>query len=172
MNFQTTPRRLALAATLLSSLWLAGCGTSPNAPITGSVPGQLSSAKPSPGESNRPRPRPSSAATARDYRRDAAQHVYAINRDRIYPGKLPPLLYAVGTLQVNLDANGRVLSMNWLRAPMHAPEVIAQIERAVLDASPFPAPARMGKVTWTDTWLWDEGGHFQLDTLSEGQMQG
>jgi hypothetical protein len=54
---------------------------------------------------------------------------------------------------------------------MHAPEVIAQIERAVLDASPFPAPARMGKVTWTDTWLWDDGGHFQLDTLSEGQIQ-
>jgi hypothetical protein len=30
----------------------------------------------------------------------------------------------------------------------------------------------MGKVTWTDTWLRDEGGHFQLDTLSEGQIQG
>ena len=25
-------------------------------------------------------------------------------------------------------------------------------------------------LTWTDTWLWDKGGHFQLDTLSEGQL--
>jgi protein TonB len=27
-------------------------------------------------------------------------------------------------------------------------------------------------VTWTDTWLWDESGRFQLDTLTEGQQQG
>jgi len=27
----------------------------------------------------------------------------------------------------------------------------------------------MGKVTYTDTWLWDKSGHFQLDTLTEGQ---
>ena len=83
---------------------------------------------------------------------------------------MPPLLYAVGTLQVNLDADGKVLSMHWMRAPTHAPEVIAEIERTVLVAAPYPAASRLGKVTWTDTWLWDEGGHFQLDTLSEGQM--
>jgi periplasmic protein TonB len=169
MNFQLTPRRLALAAVLVSSLWLVGCGT---APLTGTVPGQLSNATPGLGDSSRPRPRPSTAATARDYRRDAARHIYEINRSRIYQGQLPPLLYAVGTLQVDLDANGKVVSMNWLRAPTHAPEVIAEIERTVLSASPFPAPTRMGRVTWTDTWLWDEGGHFQLDTLSEGQLQG
>jgi hypothetical protein len=28
---------------------------------------------------------------------------------------------------------------------------------------------RLGKVTYTDTWLWDKSGHFQLDTLTEGQ---
>ena len=60
--------------------------------------------------------------------------------------------------------------MHWMRAPSHAPEVIAEIERTVLVAAPYPAATRLGKVTWTDTWLWDEGGHFQLDTLSEGQM--
>ena len=26
----------------------------------------------------------------------------------------------------------------------------------------------MGKVVWTDTWLWHKSGHFQLDTLTEG----
>ena len=31
------------------------------------------------------------------------------------------------------------------------------------------APTRKGKVTYTDTWLWDKSGHFQLDTLTEGQ---
>jgi protein TonB len=165
MNFTPIPRRLALASALLTALWLAGCGsTSPT------VPGQLSSATANPAEVSGERPRPSSATTARAYRKDAAQHVYDINKSRIYGGKLPPLLYAVGTLEVNLDANGKVLSMHWMRAPKHAPEVIAEIERTVLEASPFPAATQLGKVTWTDTWLWDKGGHFQLDTLSEGQM--
>lgn len=168
MNFQLTPRRLALAGALLSSLWLAGCGTSPTAP--GTVPGQLTNATPERGDGNRPRPSPSGATTARDYRRDAARYVYELNRERIYTGKLPPMLYAVGTLQVDVDGSGKVVSMHWMRAPQHAPEIIAEIEKTVLEASPFPAPTRLGKVTWTDTWLWDEEGHFQLDTLSEGQL--
>jgi hypothetical protein len=117
-------------------------------------------------------PRASNAATAREYRRDAARHVYEANRSRIYSGQLPPMLYAVGTLQVNLDAGGKVVSLHWLRAPKHAPEVIAEIERAVLQAAPFPAATRLGAVTWTDTWLWDKSGRFQLDTLTEGQQQG
>ncbi|MBO9650651.1 MAG: hypothetical protein J7605_19270 [Variovorax sp.] len=168
MKFQLTPRRLALAGALLSSLWLAGCGTSPTAP--GTVPGQLSNAVPERGDTNRPRPTPSNAPTARDYRKDAARYIYQLNKTRIYEGKLPPMLYAVGTLQVELDGGGKVMSMHWMRAPTHAPEVIAEVEKAVLEASPFPAPTKLGKVTWTDTWLWDEDGHFQLDTLSEGQL--
>ncbi len=80
------------------------------------------------------------------------------------------MLYAVGTLQVNLDC--KRCRWHWLRAPQHAPEVIAEIERAVLQAAPFPAATRLGEVTWTDTWLWDKSGRFQLDTLTEGQQQG
>ena len=165
MNRQLTPRRLALLASSLCALWIAGCGT------TGSVPGQLSSATADRSASG-PAPRASNAATARDYRRDAARHIYEINRSRIYGGQLPPLLYAVGTLQVNLDAGGRVVSMHWMRAPKHAPEVVAEIERMVLKAAPFPPATRLGAVTWTDTWLWDKSGRFQLDTLTEGQQQG
>jgi periplasmic protein TonB len=162
IKLQPTPRRLALAAALAATLWLAGCGS------TGTVPGQLSQST-APADGSRPIPRPSNAANPRDYRRDAARHVYNDNSNRIYGGRLPAMLYAVGTLQVNLDAGGKVLSMHWLRAPQHAPEVIAEIERTVLAAAPYPAATRLGKVTWTDTWLWDKGGRFQLDTLTEGQ---
>lgn len=167
MNSQSIFRHFSRGAALLSALWLAACGTGPTAPITHPVPGQLTDAT---ADAAGKRPRPSNATTARAYRRDAAQHIYNNNKNRIYDGKLPPLLYAVGTLEVNLDANGKVLSMHWMRAPKHAPEVIAEIERTVLQASPFPAATQLGKVTWTDTWLWDKSGHFQLDTLSEGQM--
>ena len=113
--------------------------------------------------------RSSGAVNPRAYRSDAATHLYGLNRDRIYKGRMPPLLYAIGVLQVDVDGRGNVRSLNWMRAPKHAPEVIAEIERTVRAAAPFPAPVRMGKVVYTDTWLWHKSGQFQLDTLTEGQ---
>ncbi len=110
------------------------------------------------------------ATTPRDYRRDAAQHLYARNSDRIYAGKMPPLLYAIGVLQVDIDGRGMVTATRWMRAPTQAPEVIAEIERKVREAAPYPAPVKMGHVTYTDTWLWHKSGQFQLDTLTEGQL--
>lgn len=112
----------------------------------------------------------SHAGTPRDYRQDAARHLYRQNSDRIYKGRMPPLLYAVGVLQVQLDARGQIARLDWMRAPSHAPEVVAEIERTVRRAAPFPAPARLGGVTYTDTWLWHKSGRFQLDTLTEGQL--
>ena len=114
--------------------------------------------------------RVSEAKTPRDYRKDAAKHLYSLNQARLYPGKMPPLLHAVGVLQVEIDKSGYVTGISWMRAPRHAPDVMAEIERSVREAAPFPAPVRMGKVTYTDTWLWHSSGRFQLDTLTEGQL--
>ena len=49
-------------------------------------------------------------------------------------------------------------------------ERVKEIERTVREAAPFPKPSRMGRVTYTDTWLWHKSGRFQLDTLTEGQL--
>ncbi|MBC5781579.1 hypothetical protein H8N03_01405 [Ramlibacter sp. USB13] len=111
----------------------------------------------------------SAATNPRAYRQDAAQHLYALNQERIWKGRMPPLLYAIGVLQVEVDGQGQVRNLSWMRAPRHAPEVIAEIERTVRSAAPYPVPARMGKVVYTDTWLWHKSGRFQLDTLTEGQ---
>jgi periplasmic protein TonB len=113
--------------------------------------------------------RTSNASNPRAYRQDAASHIYGLNQERIFKGRLPPLLYAIGVLQVEVDGKGQVQKLNWMRAPNHAPEVVAEIERTVRAAAPFPVPARMGKVVYTDTWLWHKSGRFQLDTLTEGQ---
>ncbi len=132
--------------------------TAPDTPIIGPIPGNKGSA------------RSSSAATPRAYREDGATHLYGLNADRIYKGRMPPLLYAIGVLNVEIDRTGRVTRLDWMRAPRHAPEVIAEIEKTIRNASPFPAPTRLGKVVYTDTWLWHVSGKFQLDTLTEGQM--
>lgn len=111
----------------------------------------------------------SNAANPRAYRKDAAEHIYEQNRARIWKGRMPPLLYAIGTLQVEVDRHGNVRKLNWLRAPTHAPEVVREIERTVRAAAPYPVPTKMGTVVYTDTWLWHKSGKFQLDTLTEGQ---
>ena len=153
---------------------LAGCSLTPPAPRPAPQP-QPAPPEPVPAPApppvtSAPSGKISSATTPRAYRQDAAGHLYGLNTSRIYRGKLPPLLYAVGVLQVEVDGRGRVLDVNWMRAPRHAPEVMAEIERTVRSAAPFPVPANMGRVTYTDTWLWHKSGLFQLDTLTEGQM--
>ncbi len=161
------PRRFWLL-TLMSSAAAAivsACKSAPVSPPSASqapeVVGPVTGAKGS--------ARSSGASSPRAYRQDGASHIYGLNAERIYKGKMPPLLYAVGVLNVEIDRVGRVTRLDWMRAPRHAPEVIAEIERTIRQASPFPAPSRLGKVVYTDTWLWHKSGQFQLDTLTEGQ---
>ncbi len=135
----------------------AAAAPEPSSPVVGPVAGPSGSA------------RNSAAPNARAYRESGATHIYGLNANRIYKGRMPPLLYAVGVINVEINQVGIVTKLDWMRAPRHAPEVIAEIERTIKAASPFPAPVRMGKVVYTDTWLWHKSGKFQLDTLTEGQ---
>ena len=105
----------------------------------------------------------SAAATLRAYRKDAASHLYSQPAAHLRTGKLPPMLYAIGVLEVEIDRQGRVGLPALDPRPRHAPEVVAEIERTVR-CRPYPTPSRLGKVTYTDTWLWDKSGNFQLDT--------
>lgn len=174
---QTDTTRWALLA-VAAGLLLVAC-SSPPRQATAPAPAPLPAPAPTPPVAARPAPSTppsvaalavSSATTPLAYRRDAASHLYASNGDRIYKGMLQPLLYAIGVLDVDIDRNGQVTAISWRRAPTHAPEVMDEIVRTVRAAAPYPVPARMGKVTYTDIWLWDKSGKFQLDTLTEGQL--
>ncbi|MGQ2920764.1 MAG: hypothetical protein ACT6SF_02070 [Hydrogenophaga sp.] len=114
-------------------------------------------------------PLPGEARASPAYKREAATHLYRKYPDRIHQGKLPPMLYAIGVLEIEVLPGGRVGATRWLRGPSHAPEVMAEIERLVRAAAPFPSPG-FSRVQYVDTWLWDRSGRFQLDTLSEGQL--
>lgn len=171
---EPSPRRhylLALFSAAVAAL-VAACKSSPSIdvsipPAPAGTPEPAVSVGPVAGP--RGSARSSGATTARAYREDGATHLYGLNADRIYKGKLPPLLYAIGVLDIHINKVGIVTHIDWTRAPKHAPEVMAEIARTVQQASPFPAPTRLGKVVYTDTWLWHKSGKFQLDTLTEGQ---
>ncbi len=173
---EMTPRLKAILPWMAGVALLASCSTPPSPTIPNAT--EVPVITPPPPTTVPPPPPPpliidkriSDARTPRDYRKDAAGHLYSMNQARLYPGKMPPLLHAVGVLQVEIDSRGYVTGISWMRAPRHAPDVMAEIERSVRKAAPFPAPVRMGKVTYTDTWLWHSSGRFQLDTLTEGQL--
>ena len=167
---------LLAACSALNSPMPARAPASPAAPATAPTntpaptPAAAATPRPPPAPPVAAVPKPSPATTPLAYRRDAASHLYAINADRIYKGMLQPNLHAVGVLEVDIDRQGQVVAINWRRAPSHVPEVMDEIVRTVRAATPFPAPARMGRVTYTEIWLWDKSGKFQLDTLTEGQL--
>ncbi|WP_280152520.1 hypothetical protein [Piscinibacter sp. XHJ-5] len=112
----------------------------------------------------------SSAETAKAYRMDAAKHIYKVYADKIYKGKLPPLVHAIVVLEVELDAGGNVRHVHMVRVPTHAPDVTARVRELIHHASPMPAPTRLGGARFTEIWLVDKSGRFQLDALTEGQL--
>lgn len=168
--------RVGYSAVLASLAVLAACASPPPppppvavvAPVV--VPPPPKPVAPPPVVVVEPPPALVSAATSLpDYRKDVATHLYKLHQDRIYSGQMPPLLYAVGVLQTDIDQRGQVTAVRWMRAPHHAPEVMAQIENMARAASPYPAPTKLGGVTYTETWLWHKSGRWQLHTLTEGQ---
>jgi periplasmic protein TonB len=164
---QSNEQRLLIAAAAIGvAALMAGCTTPPPAPAASVPPATPMVAAP---PALAPPAEISAADNALAYRHDAAVHLYDKNSDRIFKGILPPFLYAVAVLQIEVDDRGQLTALNWLRAPLHAPEVTAEIERTVRQAAPFPAPVKMGHASYIDTWLWDASGQFQLHTLTEGQ---
>jgi len=111
----------------------------------------------------------SMADTPRAYRMDAARFIYASYPERIYKGKLPPLVHAIVVLEVDVDESGKVKDITMVRVPTHAPDVVVAVKKMIHQASPLPAPSRMGGAKFTEIWLVDKSGRFQLDALTEGQ---
>ncbi len=186
MRPDPTWQRLCLVPLICIAVWLAGCAAPPKpapvppepvkpAPVAPAPappkpePAPPVAVAPEPEAVQLPLPRASDANNPRDYRKDAAAHLYQKYASRIYPGKMPPLLEAVGVLELDIGRRGEILALRWTRPPTHVPQVMAQIESLVHAAAPFPAATRMGKLSYTEVWLWHKSGRFQLDSLTEGQ---
>jgi hypothetical protein len=117
-------------------------------------------------------PQPSQQEVEREFRIDASRHIYNCFPMRVYRGKLPPLLYGVMMVEIELDAQGNVVDLGVIRRPA-ADEVSPWILAMIRRASPFPAPARLaangGKARFIETYFVDKSGLFQTHTLTEGQ---
>jgi protein TonB len=112
----------------------------------------------------------SMATDARQYRIDVAKYIYESYPQRIYHGRLPPLIHAVVVLETTVDENGETRDVKVVRGPSHAPDVTAAVREMTYRISPLPVPAKLGRqVKYTEIWLVHKDGRFQLDALTEGQ---
>jgi len=113
-------------------------------------------------------PATSAAASAQAYKKDGARHLYSAYAKHIHKGKMPPLLYGIAIIETTIGPQGEVQDVRIVRQPA-AGEVAPWAVNMIKAAAPFPAPAKLGSVTYSDIWLVDKSGRFQLDTLTEGQ---
>ena len=110
------------------------------------------------------------AADPKSYRLDAARHIYASYADRIYKGRLPPLIHGVVVVENTIDSSGQVRDVKVIRGPSHAPDVTVAVTEMIKRAGPWPAHNRLGgTVRFIEIWLVHKDGRFQLDALTEGQ---
>jgi len=111
----------------------------------------------------------SMAANAREYRVDVARYIYESYPQRVYKGRLPPLIHAVVVVETTVDERGETRDIKVVRGPSHAPDVTEAVKQMTMRISPMPVPARLGGVKYTEIWLVHKDGRFQLDALTEGQ---
>jgi protein TonB len=104
-----------------------------------------------------------------DWKRVAAEKVYAINRAQLFDGRPEHLLRAVIVVEATVDREGKVTRSKILRSPG-----IASLDDVALAslkaASPLPAPpaklVARGPLVFSETWLFRKDGRFQLRTLA------
>lgn len=151
--------RALLALSAVGLGWLSGCSTPPSGkPGAGPATSQVPSS-PSQPTATRPEAAPqavtpavtpatpasgpikSTARNARDYRKDAASHLYARHSQHIYKGRLPPMLEAVGVLNVDIDRHGSVKSVQWMRAPGMRPRSCNKSNAWSKPQRPTPCPS-------------------------------
>ena len=104
-----------------------------------------------------------------DWKRVAAEKVYAANRAHLFDGRPEHLLRAVIVVEATVDREGKVTRSKILRSPG-----IASLDNVALTslkaASPLPAPpaklVARGPLVFSETWLFRKDGRFQLRTLA------
>jgi periplasmic protein TonB len=162
---------------LMAALMLAACGSPPPAPPviepapTPATPPVATEPVPTPPVAAAP---PSRRYAARDpmldqWKHAAAQRIHAANAARLFSGRPHHLLQAVIVVEVAVDSSGRVTRSKILRSPG-----IGALDKLALAslkaASPLPAPpsklVSKGGLVFSETWLFDNDGRFQLRTLA------
>lgn len=113
-----------------------------------------------------PLPPPGPVRSWAEVRLQAAHRLVAANPNGSYIGPVPEPLLGVPVLQIELNGDGSVRKIVFLRHPQEARDVSKLAEEAVRRAAPFGDVSRLPK-PWhfTETFLFDNDRKFKPRTL-------
>ena len=164
--------RLAGAGLGLAGL-LAGCAQSPE-PVPRSVtpapPPVVARVAPSPAPAVNASglPAPGPVRSWAELRLQAAHRMVAANPSGSFTGPVPEPLLAVPVLEIELNADGSVRRIEYLRQPHEHKETLEVAAQAVRRAAPFGDVSRLPKPwRFTETFLFSDDGKFKPRTLDQ-----
>jgi protein TonB len=176
---QNPPVQVSRAGFLGSALMVSlavlasGCGTPPP-PGTEPAPAPVADSRPTP-----PAPAARSGSTGpklapRDpaletWKVAAAQKIHAVNQKQVFEGRPHHLLKSVIVVEATVDRSGNVVGSRVTRSNGYR-----DLDRMALNslkgASPLPSPPASlvprGTLVYSETWLVQNDGRFQVRTLA------
>lgn len=188
--------RLSALASLLSA-GLSACVTTPSAPPAAAAPAPAPRPAPAPVAAARPAPAPVAPApvpapapsffsrgpdlgppvalppptasrTMDEFKKAAARRMVAGSPKAANMGKLPPMLYAIAVIEIEVDANGRVRDINVVRKPAKddAQDTIDIAKAAIHRGAPYGDMSRLPRPwKWVEVFLFDDDRRFKPRVL-------
>lgn len=153
-------RGLCAPAVAAMLAWLAGCSSIPM-PSMGPVPSQRpATAAPT------TLPAMSTARTWEQYRIEAARRIVAANPQISHTGTVQEPLLAIPVLEVELNHDGSVRSVNVMREPSQAKDTTRIAIDAVRRAGPFGDVSRLPKPwRFSEAFLFNDDRRFKPRSL-------
>lgn len=111
--------------------------------------------------------------TLQEYQKEVATAIVRSSANESFRGKLPPLLRSVVVLQISIDKQGMLPRVTMLRSNGFV-ELEKSAIAAVYRAAPYPVPGRSllaghSSITFTESFLFNNDGRFQVRTVAEQQ---
>ncbi len=161
---------------LASIVVLAACATreAPAPSPAPTTPGRTTPARPAPPPATPAPPAtaaPSKARTVDEYKREVALRIQQLSAAWVHDERPQALLRAVIVARVKVDAAG-MPQVEILRSPDAA--LTPRVLQSVRAAAPFPQPPRalVAQLAngYTESWLFNDDGRFQIRTVARPQM--
>lgn len=152
---------------------LAGCSAPPPPAPAGTEPAatpRAPAAAPTPvaAATGVPLPPPGPVRSWAEVRLQAAHRLVAANPNGTYTGAVPEPLLGIPVLEIELNGDGSVRKIVFLRHPQEAKDTSKLAEAAVHRAAPFGDVSRLPKPwRFTETFLFNNERKFKPRTLDQ-----
>lgn len=118
-------------------------------------------------------PTSADATSVLAYKVALANHIAAVNGERMYPGRPQALLRSVVVVKYAVDGDGKLLRSEIARSNRDR-STEATALATLRNSAPFPRPAshllQRGRLELSETWLFNNDGRFQLRSTAQRQL--